>query len=279
MLSGFLLMIFCARSCRRVFGQAGTLHFFHFFQKRYVNTLCIIDPACGIRAGNRPGSQLLCFLDRIDRYIAGAGYGDRLACDILAVTFQHLFCQVEQAVSGRLGPCKRAAVCKSFACQHAFILVANPLILSVHIADLTAAYTDIACRYVGICSDVSVKLSHKALTKCHNLSVGLTFRIKIGAAFTAADRQACQGILENLLESQEFDNTKVNRRMESQAALVGTDRTVKLHTETVVHLHLSLVVYPGNAELYDPLRNRQTLQQRFFSVCFLICLDHNAQRF
>ena len=126
---------------------------------------------------------------------------------------------------------------------------------------------------------MSVKLSHKALTECHNLSVGFAFRIEIAAALTAADRQACQGVLEDLLKSQEFDNAKVNRRMESQTALVGTDRTVKLHAETVVHLHLPLVVYPGNAELHDPLRNRQTLQQRFFSVCFLICLDHNAQRF
>ena len=263
-------MILCARSRRRIFGQAGTLHFFHFFQKRHIDTFCVVDPACGIGTGNRPGSQLLRFLDRVNRYITGTGYGNRLPCNILTVAFQHLFCQIKQSIAGRLCPCKRTAVCKPLTGQHAFILIANPLILSVHIADLTTSHTDITCRYIGICSNMSVKLCHETLAERHHLSVRFSLGIKIAAALTAADRQSCQRILKDLLKPQELNNTKINGRMESQTSLIGTDRTVKLHTESIVHLYLSLVIHPGNTKLYNSLRNCQALQQSFFSVCFFV---------
>ena len=50
------------------------------------------------------------------------------------------------------------------------------------------------------------KLCHKALAESHNFTVRFAFRVEIRTAFAAADRKACQGVLENLFKTKEFDN-------------------------------------------------------------------------
>ena len=106
---------------------------------------------------------------------------------------------------------------------------------------------------------MSVKLCHKALAERHHFPVGFSFRIKVTAALAAADGQPCQGVLKYLLKTEELDDAEVYGRMESESSLVGPDRAVKLYTEAVVHLYLSLVVHPGHTEHNDPLRCRQPL--------------------
>lgn len=48
--------------------------------------------------------------------------------------------------------------------------------------------------------------------------------------------------------------------MESETALVGTEGRVVLDTITTVNLEVSLVVFPGNAELDDTLRDGDDLE-------------------
>ena len=120
--------------------------------------------------------------------------------------------------------------------------------MTKEVADLACAYADVACGNVGVGADVFLKLGHKALAKAHNLSVRLALGIKVGAALTAAHRQTGQGVLKGLLKAEELDNALVYRRMETQTALVGTDRAIELNAETAVDLNLALVIYPRNAE-------------------------------
>src|SRR3712207_7561815 len=49
---------------------------------------------------------------------------------------------------------------------------------------------------------------------------------------SSADRHAGQGVLEDLLEAQELDDSEVHRRMEPQPALVRPERRVELDAET-----------------------------------------------
>ena len=95
---------------------------------------------------------------------------------------------------------------------------------------------------------MSAKLSHKALAETHNLSVGLALRVEVGTALAAAHRKCGQGVLEDLLEAEELDDTDIYGGVESDTALVRTDRGVELDTETSVYLYLAVVVYPRNAE-------------------------------
>ena len=71
MLAVLLFMILCALSCCSVLCQTCTFYFFDFFQKCYIDSFRIIDPACRIRTCNRLSTKLLCFLDCIDSNITG----------------------------------------------------------------------------------------------------------------------------------------------------------------------------------------------------------------
>ena len=95
---------------------------------------------------------------------------------------------------------------------------------------------------------VAVQFGHEALAESHDLIVGLAFGVEVGSAFSAADRHAGQGVLEDLLEAQELDDAEVDGGVETKAPLVGAERTVELDAEAAVDLDLALVVLPGYPE-------------------------------
>jgi hypothetical protein len=74
---------------------------------------------------------------------------------------------------------------------------------------------------------------------------------------------ASEGILENLLETQELENRKVHSRVESEAALVRTECGVELNTVSAVYLDLSLIILPCDTELDNTLRNGGHFQSGF----------------
>ena len=104
------------------------------------------------------------------------------------------------------------------------------------------------------------KLCHEALAETHNFSVALALRIEVRAALAAAHRQSCKAVLEYLLKAQELDDPKVNRGVESDTALVGSDSRVELYSEATVYLNLTVVVYPRNTEHDLTLRLNDTLE-------------------
>ena len=66
---------------------------------------------------------------------------------------------------------------------------------------------------------------------------------------------ASQSILENLLETQEFQHGQVDCGMESKTAFVWTKGRVELHAISTVYLQLAFVVLPGDAELDHTFRD------------------------
>ena len=192
-----------------VLGQALSLDLLDFLQRGHVDALGIIDPAVGIGAGDDLRAQLLGLLDGVDGHVAGAGDGDGLAFHAVAVAPEHLVGDVQQAVARGLGAGQRAAVAQPLACEHALEHVPQLLILAEQIADLPAADADIAGGHVGVCADVFAELGHKALAEAHDLPVGLSLGVEVRAALAAADGQAGQGILEDLLKAEELDDADI----------------------------------------------------------------------
>lgn len=58
-----------------------------------------------------------------------------------------------------------------------------------------------------------------------------------------------QSILEDLLETQELQDTEIDGRVESQSSLVWSECAVELYTESTVDLDLVVVIFPDNSEL------------------------------
>ncbi len=272
------LMIDAVGAGFRILGQAGTLYLLYFDQCGNVNAVRVVNPAGGVAAGDGLCAQLPCLLNGIGRDIAGAGNGDDLALQALAVAAEHLVREVQQAVAGSLSAGEASAVGQAFAGKHAFVQVTQALILAEKIADFAAAHADITGGNIGICTDIFIELCHEALAECHHLAVRLPLGVKVRAALCAADGQAGEGILEGLLKAKEFENAQVDGGVETEAALVWANGAVELDAVAVVYLHLSLIIHPGNAEHDDSLRCRQSLQKRTLAVCVLVLLDYDGQR-
>jgi len=107
---------------------------------------------------------------------------------------------------------------------------------------------------------VALQFGHECLAEAHDLGVGAALRIEVRATLAAAHGQAGEGVLENLLETEELDDALGDGGVEAQTALVRADRRIELHTVAAVDLHVTVVVRPGHAELHEALGLHETLQ-------------------
>lgn len=62
---------------------------------------------------------------------------------------------------------------------------------------------------------MSVQFRHKALTKSEYFPVGFSLRVEVRTAFAASHWECGEGVFEDLLESEKFNDRKVDRRMEA----------------------------------------------------------------
>ncbi|MCY1234518.1 hypothetical protein D9M72_471030 [compost metagenome] len=95
---------------------------------------------------------------------------------------------------------------------------------------------------------MAVQLGHERLAEPHDFGVAAAAGVEVRTALTAADGHAGEGVLEDLLEAEEFHDAQVDGRVESQAALVGAECRVELHPEAAVDLHAALVIGPRHPE-------------------------------
>src|SRR5690606_9504498 len=128
----------------------------------------------------------------------------------------------------------------------------------------------------GVLADVAVELGHEGLAEPHDLHVGATFGVEVRAALAPADRQAGEGVLEDLLETEELDRVQQNARVEAQASLVGAERRVELHPEAAVDLDLASVIDPGHPEDDLPLRLAQAGNDARLAVVGVLA-DHGSE--
>src|SRR5690606_492774 len=124
--------------------------------------------------------------------------------------------------------------------------------------------------------EMAVEFGHEGLAKAHDLAIRAAAGVEVGAALAAADRHAREGVLEDLLESEELDDAEVHRRMEAEAALVGSQSRVELHAEAAVDLNLAGVVDPRDPEDDLPLRLADPLDQGIVRIIGMLG-DHPAQ--
>ena len=233
-----------------------------------------------VRAGNghHLAAQLRDLRHRAPAYVAKARQREGLACKVVPFMPEHLRHIVYRAKARGLRTHEAAAIGQALARQHAvFICIANPLILSEQIADLLAAYAQVARRHVHVRPNMPVQLRHEGLAEMHDLRVRAAARIEVRAAFASADGQARQAVFKGLLKAQKLHHGQVHRGMEAQSSLIRPDRAVELHPVAPVYVHLPRVVLPHDPELDHPFRLHHPLQQRHFFV-LRMPIHHRLQR-
>jgi len=150
--------------------------------------------------------------------------------------------------------------------------------LPEHEANLAAANTDIPCWHVRIFTKMPMQLGHEGLAEAHDLAIRAATRIEVRSAFAAANRQAGQRVLEDLLKTKELDDAQIDRRVETNAALVRPQRRIELNTEASVDLHLALIVDPRHAKDNLALGLADTLDQRIVGIIRMLG-NHAAETF
>ena len=63
-----------------------------------------------------------------------------------------------------------------------------------------------------------------------------------------------------MLEAQELQDGQIDCGMESETTLVWAKGRIELNAISTVYLGLELVIFPDDAELDDPLRDRNDLE-------------------
>ena len=224
------------------------------------------------------GAEIEQLFDRVLGDVAGAGDQADLAFERFLAALQHLLRVINAAIAGCFGTNQRAAPVESLARKHAGELIAKALVLSEEEADLAAAHADVAGGHVGVWSDVALEFGHKALAEAHDFAIALALGIEVRAALASAHGQGGQRVLEDLLEGEKLEDSKIDRGMEAQSALVGPDGAVHLDAEAAVDLHVAVVVKPWHAEHDDALRLHHALKNAGRTE-FRMFIEDGAQGF
>lgn len=173
--------------------------------------------------------------------VSGAGDGNALAGEGLLTTggvLDHVVDVVDETVAGSLGTDEGTTPAAALAGENTLPLVADLLVLAEHEANLAAGDTDITGGNVGVGTDVLAQLGHEGDTEAADLAVALALGVEVGSTLATTHVQAGQGILEDLLETEELEDGKVHGGVEAEATLVGTESGVELDTVSAVDLDL-----------------------------------------
>jgi len=160
---------------------------------------------------------------------------------------------VHESKSGGLGSDEGPSPTESLSGQHSHVFHRQSLPLSEHVPDLAASDSNVSSGNVRIRSDVFGELEHERLAESKHFSIRLSFGVKVGSSFSSPHWQTGQGVLEDLLKSEELDYALVHGRVESQATFVWTDSLIELASESSVDLHVTIVIHPRNSELENTL--------------------------
>ncbi len=242
-----------------------------------VDGVGIVDEPVGVGEGDGSSSQFDELLDRELRHVPAARDEAGLALQDVPPGGQHLAGEVHDAVPGGFLADMGATPFDPFSGERAHETLGDALVLSEEIADLALAHPDVSGGHVGELSDVGVELGHERLAEPADLRFAPPLRVEVRTPLGPAHRQGGQGVLQGLLEGQELEEARAHRRMESQPALVGADRTAHLDPVTTVDVDLAGVVHPVDAEADHPIGLDEPLEDLVLDVAG-VAGEHRLER-
>ena len=192
--------------------------------------------------------------------VAGSRDKSTLALDSLVHMLKHLDDVVDSTVTGSLWSYEGTTPGERLTGKDTGELVAETLVLAEHVTNLQSSGTNVTSWNISVLTDVLRKLSHERLAEATDLAVAALLWAEVTTTLTTAKLQASQGVLENLLETKELQDRKVDGLVKTETTLVWTESRVELDSETVVDLNFAVVVLPWNTELNKTLRDLDDLE-------------------
>ena len=221
------------------------------------------ESTLGVGEGDDGAAQLDDLQSGVLGNVTGTGDGNALASEgLLALggVLDHVVDVVDDTVTGGLGTDERTTPAAALTGENTLPLVADLLVLAEHETDLTTSDTNVTSGNVSVLTNVLAELSHERDTEATDLVVRLALGVEVGTTLTTTHVEAGQGILEDLLETQELQDGQVDGGVETETTLVGAESGVELNTETAVDLDVALVILPDDTELNNALRDGDNLE-------------------
>jgi hypothetical protein len=100
--------------------------------------------------------------------------------------------------------------------------------------------------------------------------VALALGVEVRPALAPAHRQAGQRVFEGLFKGEEFEDAFIDRGVKADAAFIGSDGVVVLHTPAALDADIVVVVFPADAERYDAVGFGNAPQYLFAMIAFLV---------
>lgn len=108
------------------------------------------------------------------------------------------------------------------------------------------------------------------MAESHDLCIGLAVRIEIASSLSSAHRKSGQRILEDLFESEEFQDGKIDALVESESALVRSDSVVELHPVSSIHLDIPVLIDSRDSEHDGPFRFDYPFEDLLLLIDFVV---------
>ena len=155
----------------------------------FVHAVFVINAAVVVHESDYLGPQLGQLFYGINAHISRAGNNGRFPFDFIAARGQHVLRKIRHAVTRRLRAQQAAAPVGFFAGEGTRKIIGQLFILAEHIAYFARAAAQISGGNVGVIADVMVELIDKRVAEAHDFVVAFAARVKVRAAFSAAQRQ------------------------------------------------------------------------------------------
>lgn len=181
---------------------------------------------------------------------------------------------VDETVSGSLWSNVGTTKGGTLSCENTLPGVSVPLVGTKEETDLASSDTNVTSWHVGVVSDVSRELSHEGVTESSDLVVRLALWIEVSTSLSTSHGETSEGVLEDLLESEELEDGEIDSWVESETSLVWTEGGVVLDSETTVDHDLALVGLPDDPELDDSLWDGNDLESL---LVLRVCLEESRR--
>ena len=191
---------------------------------------------------------------------------------------QHFLAKVNTPVACGFGANQAPTELQAFASQYTVKLILKSLVLPEQVTDFTSPNANVTRRHVFVRSNMPKQFGHHRLAKTHHLVVAFSLGVEICSSLSAAHRQSGQTVLERLLKAQELQHAQGNSWVKSQAAFIGPNRVIELHTPSSVDANIAFIISPSNTKRQHAVRFSHSFKDLILKVNRMFIYERHHSR-
>lgn len=153
-----------------------------------IHTIFIHNKTTQIKQHNHTPTKIQYLLNNILYHITQTKNHYTFTFKQLTSHLKHLINKIYFPIPNNLKTNQKSPPTQSFSNQNSLKTINQFTILTKKITNFTTTHTNITNQYIFIKTNITIKFTHKHLTKTHNLIIQFTFKIKIRPTLTTPNK-------------------------------------------------------------------------------------------